>query len=236
MIKSIKKIGGNILSVLAPGYWKSYAELSYWKKKKQEEGEFSNRYYRYFYTEHFNLTIDDYTGKRVLDIGCGPRGSLEWADMAKERVGLDPLAESYLKLGADQHNMEYVTSGSEAIPFADEYFDVVCSFNSLDHVENVEETIKEIKRVTAPKGCFLLMVEINHKPTNCEPHEIKPDIVDGFAPEFSLKSLRIFPPVESGLYDSVKLNEPVDNPLQFQERGWLSAAFTKLPDSAVTII
>jgi len=55
----------------------------------------------------------------ALDIGCGPRGSLEWADMTKERYGLDPLANEYLKLGADKHKMKYVASGAEKIPFED---------------------------------------------------------------------------------------------------------------------
>ena len=29
------------------------------------------------------------SGMRVLDVGCGPRGSLEWATMAARRVGID---------------------------------------------------------------------------------------------------------------------------------------------------
>jgi hypothetical protein len=40
---------------LVPGFWNSYSELRYWGKKKKEEGELSNNYYRYFYTDHFNL-------------------------------------------------------------------------------------------------------------------------------------------------------------------------------------
>ena len=32
----------------------------------------------------------------TTDIGCGPRGSLEWATMAAERVGLDPPVNKYL--------------------------------------------------------------------------------------------------------------------------------------------
>ena len=31
------------------------------------------------YTVVFGLTRDDFAGKAVLDVGCGPRGSLEWA-------------------------------------------------------------------------------------------------------------------------------------------------------------
>ncbi|MEX1268916.1 MAG: class I SAM-dependent methyltransferase [Balneolaceae bacterium] len=227
-MKKIKEFGGNILSAVMPEFWKSYSELVYWKRRKNKEGDLSNDHYDYFYTEHFQINHDEYTDKRVLDIGCGPRGSLEWATMANERIGLDPLADKYLKLGADQHKMKYVTSGSEQIPFRDSYFDIVCSFNSLDHVKNVEESIAEIKRVTAPNGLFLLMVEANHKPTNCEPHEIKPEIIKQFEPEFECLMVDFYLPVESGLYESVKAQKKLENPLEADIPGWLSVKFRKI--------
>jgi ubiquinone/menaquinone biosynthesis C-methylase UbiE len=95
----------------------------------------------------YGINREDYRGKRVLDIGCGPLGSLEWADMTAQRVGLDPLVPRYLKMGSSKHKMEYVASGSENIPFPDGYFDFVTSLNSLDHVDNLDLTIHEIKRV-----------------------------------------------------------------------------------------
>lgn len=226
-MKSLKKLGGSVLSAILPNYWKSYSELSYWRQKKSEEGELANDHYDFFYTEHFNLSSEDYSEKRILDIGCGPRGSLEWADMSKQRVGLDPLANEYLKLGADQHKMEYVESGSENIPFPDAHFDIVCSFNSLDHVVNVGQTLAEIKRVTAPNGLFLLLVEANHKPTSCEPHEIKPEIIKQFEPEFSCEDVAFYLPEPSGLYASVKANRKAENPLNAEQEGWLSAKFLK---------
>lgn len=228
MIKNIKNITNKALSALVPTIWKTQSELMYWKKRKKEEGELSNQHYPFFYTSHFDFKATDYHNKRILDIGCGPRGSLEWARGASERVGLDPLAHKYLKMGADKHQMQYISSGSENIPFQDSYFDFTCSFNSLDHVENVEETIHEIKRVTKPNGYFLLLVEINHEPTNCEPHEIKPDIIGKFEPEFRCDLLRVYDGKKGGVYDSIHLSEPVNNPHSFQKPGWLSSKFTRL--------
>lgn len=228
MIRKIKTLANSTLSAVIPTTWKAYSELTYWKKRKKEEGEFSNQHYSFFYTTHFDLTSDNYKAKRILDIGCGPRGSLEWADMTEQRVGLDPLAKEYLKLGANQHKMEYVESGSENIPFPDDHFDIICSFNSLDHVENVEKTITEIERVTKPGGFFLMLVEINHEPTNCEPHEINPDIIYKFKPEFQCDVLRVYRSKHGGVYDSIRNSKPVDSPLSFQDPGWLSVKFTKL--------
>ncbi|GGH72626.1 hypothetical protein GCM10011318_16770 [Phaeocystidibacter marisrubri] len=89
--------------------------------------------------------------------------------MTTERIGLDPLAEKYLKMGASKHKMTYVKAYVEDIPFDDNHFDVICSFNSLDHVKNIEESCKEIKRVLKPGGLFLLVVDIHKYPTFTEP-------------------------------------------------------------------
>ena len=144
-------------------------EFRYWNERKAAEGTLHNGWYQYFYTEHFGLNLGDYAGIRVLDIGCGPRGSLDWARDAAERVGLDPLADDYRRLRPDGYLMEMVASGSEDIPYADGHFDIVCSFNSLDHVDDLDETVAEIKRVARPGGLFLLLTDVNHKATECSP-------------------------------------------------------------------
>ncbi len=49
--------------------------------------------------------------KVLLDFGCGPRGSLTWANMAKRRIGANVLAQSYLEKFENSmrmHNMEYL--------------------------------------------------------------------------------------------------------------------------------
>lgn len=221
----LKKTISNLMAKLFPDKWKEYAELRYWKNRKTSEGELSNDHYQYFYTTHFDLSAGDYKGRRILDIGCGPRGSLEWADMSAERVGLDPLADEYLKLGAKDHKMDYVSAPSEEIPFANSYFDFVCAFNSLDHVANLDQTISEIKRVTKPGGLFLLLVEINHEPTNCEPHMVTPQLVVEFKPEFEPENMKVYKPNEQGVYESIKQNRLYSNSETVTEQGWLSAKF-----------
>lgn len=91
-----------------PVYWKETNELKYWKEVRNNEGFLSSSHYiDFFYTNHFEKK-SYYENKVLLDIGCEPQGSLEWVDMASRRIGLDPLAKEYLKLGAEFHQMEYV--------------------------------------------------------------------------------------------------------------------------------
>jgi SAM-dependent methyltransferase len=165
---------------------KHFYELEYWSARFEAEGPLKAPHLQQFYTTVFGLKVEDYAGKRILDIGCGPRGSLEWADSAKERVGLDPLANEYKKFGANRHKMRYVAASSEQIPFPDSYFDAVTAFNSLDHVDDLPQTIREIKRVSTKDCRLLIITEIGHPPTPTEPQTLSPDILREFEPEFVL--------------------------------------------------
>lgn len=160
---------------------KGDAEFDYWQGRQQAEGRLSNDHYERIYTTSFGLDRADFAGKRVLDIGCGPRGSLEWATEATERVGLDPLVSRYRELGIDAHQMHYVESGAEHIPFPDGHFDIVAALNALDHVDDVDAAIREMTRVTRPGGTGLLLVEVNHEPTATEPHSLEWDLLDRFS-------------------------------------------------------
>ena len=207
---------------------KSVAELTFWRWQKFRQKTLTNQHYEFFYTTYFGLSNIFYQDKNILDIGCGPRGSLEWATMAKERIGLDPLANAYLKLGAKHHQMQYVNSESESIPFPNAYFDVVSSFNSLDHVENVAQTISEITRVLKSGGIFLLLTDVGHKPTITEPRTFGWEIMEQFSPHFSVISHKCLEKsVKGAMYQSLRDNIPY-NFKNLQERyGLLSAVLKK---------
>lgn len=162
---------------------KGEAELNYWKARKDAEGVLANGWYERAFTEPFGVTKAFFQRKRILDIGCGPRGSLEWADNAKERVGLDPLSEVYRALGSDRHKMRYISAPCEAIPVDTGSFDIVCSLNSIDHVDDLEASIAEIKRVVRVGGVILLMTDLHDEPTATEPVVFSWDVMDRFRPE-----------------------------------------------------
>lgn len=202
-------------------------ELEYWSAQKESEGDLRNTWFEGFYTSHFGLTRGDYTDKRVLDIGCGPRGSLEWATTAAERVGVDPLADDYLALGAADHAMTYVAAPAERIPFADGYFDIVCSFNSLDHVDSLDGTIAEMKRLVRVGGLLLVLTDVHEEPTPQEPVCFDWDVVDLFEPQFALQSMRAYEKKGGGLYASIEEGVPFDHSDARRRYGILSARFVR---------
>ena len=159
---------------------KEAAELAYWRERVAHEGTLGHDHYERVFTAHFELTTAFFAGKRVLDVGCGPRGSLEWADGAAERVGLDPLVDRYRELGIDRHAMRYVSAPAEHMPLPDASFDIVATLNSLDHVDDVDRAVAEITRVAAPGATWLLTVEVGHAPTATEPHALEWDVIEAF--------------------------------------------------------
>ena len=185
--QSVRRAAGSGAAFLFPRGWKHRSELKFWKGLWAEHGgRLENGLYESLFTDVFDLHRDDYNAKRVLDIGCGPAGSLEWADMTAQRVGLDPLVPSYLKLGANQHKMEYMAAGSDNIPFADGHFDIVTCLNALDAVDDLDATIREVKRITKRGGFFLLLVEIDHPPNSIQPITINDIALQKLGPEFEV--------------------------------------------------
>ena len=216
------------IGIFFPRQLKGYLELRYWKNRLRHEGELKNAHYKYFFTSYFDLSEEDWTEAVVLDIGCGPRGSLEWADMTKERYGLDPLAKDYLKLGADKHKMKYVSSGAEKMPFTDQYFDIITSFNNIDQVDDLQQSVREIKRSLKLGGLFLFLTYVGHHPTLAEPIELDFEIVKRFLPEFELLNERHYEKLAGGLYESILEGTAYDHANKTKRHGILSAKFGKI--------
>lgn len=214
---------------LSPRGFKQYRELVYWKYRKDLETNLVNDHYATHFTRCFDLDAQFYAGKRLLDIGCGPRGSLEWASMAAERVGLDPLVPAYLKLGAGSHHMQYVAAPAEEMPFPDGYFDVVSSFNSLDHVDDLLRAIAEIKRVVRPGGLFLLIIEANHPAMVTEPITFHWEDVAFFEDAFEIVDLRKYEIGEGDLYQQITKNQVYDESDPGDRIGVLAAKFKRKP-------
>ena len=206
---------------------KEREELRYWQGRRNEEGELANDHYAELFTDHVGLTRDFYAGKAVLDVGCGPRGSLEWADMAARRVGLDPLADSYARLRSAPHAMEYVSAPAERMPLADASFDVVTSINSLDHVEDLDGTIAAIKRVLRPGGAFVLLTDVNHDATPCEPQSFSWDVVERFAPELELVDQTRYEKDPASMLESLRSPRSYDHSRPERRYGILAARFVK---------
>ena len=90
-------------------------------------------------------------GKDVLEAGCGTGLVLRGlADGARRAVGVD-LSAGMLR-SARARGLEVVQGSVTELPFADESFDVACSFKVLAHVERIGDALAEMSRVVRPGG------------------------------------------------------------------------------------
>jgi ubiquinone/menaquinone biosynthesis C-methylase UbiE len=197
-------------------------ELAFWWSRRLREGRLENAQYEYFFTTTFGLDRQFFTGKRVLDVGCGPRGSLEWATNSLERVGLDPLVGQYRMLGIDRHAMSYVDAPAEQMPFPNGAFDVISCLNALDHVEDVEQTIREISRVAARAATLLLLTDVNHKPTITEPQTFSWEVIDLFD-KWEPEEMKRYERDPVGVYESLRAAKLFDESNRTDRYGLLAA-------------
>ncbi|MBA2734056.1 MAG: class I SAM-dependent methyltransferase [Acidobacteria bacterium] len=99
---------------------------------------------------------------RVLEVGSGAHGLIFFFG-AEQRVGVDPLAQSYAKLfPLWQRQVPTVAAFGESLPFADNSFDIVLSDNVVDHAESPASIVGEIARVLKPSGLLYFTVNIHH--------------------------------------------------------------------------
>jgi ubiquinone/menaquinone biosynthesis C-methylase UbiE len=96
-----------------------------------------------------------FTGVKILDVGCGFTG--EFLRRIEKKIsigyGVDMFVDqafSTNKIKLIEHNLNF------GLPFLNDEFDAVVSLASLEHMENPEKILKEIKRVLKPGGRLIL--------------------------------------------------------------------------------
>lgn len=122
-------------------------------------------------------TINGFAGQTVLDVGCGPFGSLDLCD-ARQVIGVDPLAIDYQSIYGFADNFIVLPVQAERIPLLDGVMDSVVSINALDHFERPYEALEEMHRVCKVGGHVLLATDVGGTPEH--PCNIEPGHLDEF--------------------------------------------------------
>ncbi|MGV8131729.1 MAG: methyltransferase domain-containing protein [Candidatus Pacearchaeota archaeon] len=115
-------------------------------------------------SDHWNrylFTQDLVKDKIVLDAACGEGfGSDFMALHAKEVYGIDISKEavSFAKNKYIRKNLKYKVGSVVKLDFPDHFFDVVVSFETIEHVGPKEQAafLKEIKRVLKKNGILII--------------------------------------------------------------------------------
>lgn len=98
-------------------------------------------------------------GKVVLDAACGVGyGSSFLSNTAKEVIGVDISAEAitYAKDHYQKENTRFQMMDAGNLDFPERYFDLVCSFETLEHLDNPLNFLAEVKRVLKEGGIVII--------------------------------------------------------------------------------
>ena len=100
-------------------------------------------------------------GKSVLDAACGTGyGTAMLAETASSAIGIDISEEAidYAKEHYDGKNVTFVCSSVTTLPCRDQSLDLVVSFETLEHIDEISQTqfLSEIKRVLKQDGVLII--------------------------------------------------------------------------------
>jgi len=112
--------------------------------------------HRFAYDSVKNFVLE---GSKVLEVGCGEGYGahfLAHSGFSVVAVDVDTQLEKYAtaKYGMSD-SLKYITIVPDALPFEDDYFDAVVSFQVIEHTHNIEKYLSEISRVLKKDGVFL---------------------------------------------------------------------------------
>ncbi len=103
--------------------------------------------------------MDFCEGKEVLDVGCGDGyGSSLLARKAVKVIGIDNCRAA-IKHACERYqapNLFFQSADAYQLPFESHSFDVVCSFQVIEHLKYPEKHLQEIERVLNKGGVLLL--------------------------------------------------------------------------------
>ncbi len=109
---------------------------------------------------HRYLIAQQYVkGLRVLDVASGEGyGSHLLSLHAANVVGVDVSADAVAHAATryPTGNLSYVTASCVQIPEPDASFDVIVSFETIEHINEHEAFLREVDRLLAPGGLFII--------------------------------------------------------------------------------
>ncbi|CAM3969374.1 demethylmenaquinone methyltransferase [Nocardiopsis rhodophaea] len=129
--------------------------------------------------------VEAYSGELVLDLAAGTGTSSESFVSKGARVIACDFSQGMLRVGAERRGgassggVTFVAGDALRLPFADETFDAVTISFGLRNVNDVEQALSELRRVTKVGG-RLVICEFSHIPI---------DLVDKFYSTYLMGAL-----------------------------------------------
>ena len=96
--------------------------------------------------------------KRILDLGCGQGYNTRYLSKRNQVIGIDISAEDIAIAERKFPKVDFRVMDGGALQFETNYFDEIYAQDALEHLDNIESAIKEVKRVLNPGGRFTVTI------------------------------------------------------------------------------
>ena len=121
-------------------------------------GAIGEMWYEHWHRYHYVLPL--VAGKKVLDVACGAGyGSALMSRRATDVCGVDISTAAIThasSMYANRANLQFFEASCTQLPFDSARFEVVVSFETIEHIAEQAEFLDEIKRVLKPDGVLIL--------------------------------------------------------------------------------
>jgi SAM-dependent methyltransferase len=153
----------------------SYFDEAYFQDGKQRGTAYTN-YKRgsrdsKTFREIAHAVKEVFQPRRVLDVGCATGAIVRWLnEIGCEAHGID--VSNWAVQNAQHRNVQLASA--DALPFADDFFDLVISCHSMEHLPDsvFERSLTEINRVTSAFH-FHILPMVGTPPYDGEPSEVR---------------------------------------------------------------
>jgi 2-polyprenyl-3-methyl-5-hydroxy-6-metoxy-1,4-benzoquinol methylase len=99
----------------------------------------------------------DYISGDVLEVGCGEGRGIDWMiDKATSFSALDKIDEALVKLRTKYPQAKFIAGNIPPFQAPSDAYDVVVSFQVIEHIRDDKAYLKEILRVLKPGGVALI--------------------------------------------------------------------------------
>ncbi|MEL1246024.1 class I SAM-dependent methyltransferase [Flavobacterium sp. DGU11] len=94
---------------------------------------------------------------KILNVGCGPGRSSEYLSDFGKVVSIE-YDKFCCEFASEKTGLEIIHGSITELPFEDKMFDLVCAFDVIEHVEDHQKAVHEMKRVAVDDGVLLITV------------------------------------------------------------------------------
>lgn len=97
----------------------------------------------------------------ILELGCGIGASSKYvSELDIGNITGTDFSQTYIECAKKKYkrnNLKYRVADATRLPFPDASFDLICSYEFIEHVPEVNRTIKEMMRVCKPSGLVIVV-------------------------------------------------------------------------------